>query len=262
MKQTLSTACLILALCLTGSSVGAEVAAGAGEIGSVVEADGAEEVGSVVEAAGAEEVIVKKKLAFSLQLGLNSGGIGTNKDLNGIPNVRVPDEATTEAFTGAIQAGYHAGVRVGRPLPSGDVLATGLEVMVNQQEFDYMDAGNFYIGVRRLRVTQWMLPLTYHLSIDPSHLFLKAGILLQYNRVTVRDYFYLTGAPDYTVHPLSFGPTLGIAYVPFSFSNGDGLGFYCDLYTGTRVYEDLYNKLGPLDMGSYFLSVGVSYHVR
>lgn len=202
-----------------------------------------------------------KTLKFSLQGGFNVGGITENTDMSVVPNVRVPTEANVDAFSGATQVGYNAGFHVNKKLKNNQI-ESGLDYMFDYQTFNYIDAGNFYIGVRRLQVSQFMLPLTFNLTLfgnlfPKAEVQLKIGFIGQANFISTND----TGIslPDYSVKPYSFGPTFGLSVYPFQFNNGNKLGCYLDGYRGNQIYEDYYNQPGFEMPGSSFLKFGFRY---
>lgn len=207
------------------------------------------------------EFAVERDLKFSLQCGANTGGITENTDMTVVPNVRVPAEANVDAFTGATRLGFNAGVHVNKKLKSNQV-ETGLDYMYNYQTFNYIDAGNFYIGVRRLKVSQNMLPFTYNFNLF-KNLFPEAGIQLKVGVTGQVNFISTNGTgislPDYSVKAYSFGPAFGFFVYPFQFNNGNKLGFYFDVYRGSQIYEDYYNQLGFEMPGSSFLKFGFRY---
>jgi hypothetical protein len=202
-----------------------------------------------------------KRLKFSVQGGANIGGITENTDMSVVPNVRVPAEASVDAFTGATRVGYNVGVHTSKKLKNNHV-ETGLDYMYNYQTFNYIDAGNFYVGVRRLQVSQLMVPLTYNLTLlrrmmPGAAIQLKVGFTGQYNFISTTG----TGLslPAYTVNPWSKGITIGLSASLFHFKNENELGFYFDAYRGSQVYEDYYNQSAFEMPGSSFIKCGLKY---
>lgn len=202
-----------------------------------------------------EQLTTEKKTKVSVQIGSNLGGIIENTDMSMVTGVKVPPEATVDAFTGATQVGFNAGVHINHSLKRNQV-ETGLDYMYNFQKFNYIDVGNHYIGVRELHVLQFMVPLTYNFVIQNAGLQLKIGLLGQFNLVTGKGTGIL---PDYSVNPFSAGPTFGISFLPLHFRNGDNLGLYCDIYRGSQFYEDFYNQPEFEMPGSSFLKLGLKY---
>lgn len=206
------------------------------------------------------EIPAGKKLKFALQAGTNIGGITENTDMNVVPNVSVPQDATVDAFTGATQMGYNIGVHVNKILKKNQIEA-GLDYMYNYQTFNYNDAGNFYNGERWLQVSQIMLPLTYNLVLfrnllPNADIQLKIGFLGQLNFVSTHE----TGnLPAYSFNPWSNGLTLGLSAYPFQFKNGNKLGFYFDGYRGNQIYKDFYNQSCFEIPGSSFMKFGLKY---
>ncbi len=196
-------------------------------------------------------------------MGSNLGGITENTDLSVIPGVKVPAEATVDAFTGATHPGFNAGVHINHRLKKNQV-ETGLNYMYNHQTFNYTDAGNKYIGVRELHVSQFMIPLTYNFSLfsktfQNAEIQLKVGLLGQLNAVSGKGTGIL---PDYSVIPFSAGPTLGFSILPFHFRNDDKLGIYCDIYRGSQIYKDFYNQPKFEMPGSSFIKFGFKYRLH
>jgi hypothetical protein len=203
-----------------------------------------------------------KKIKFSAQAGSNIGGITENTDLSLVPGIEVPPEATVDAFTGATKTGFNAGVHVSRSLKRNQV-ETGIDYMYNHQTFKYIDAGNMYVGVRELNVSQVILPLTYNLTLfrkllPEADIQLKAGYLGQLNLITTEGYGIL---PEHSLKRFSNGATAGISALPFKFKNGRRLGFYFDIYKGSRIYTDFYNQTGFEMPGSSFMKFGVKFQL-
>ncbi len=200
---------------------------------------------------------------FSVHAGVNSGGITENTDMSVVPGAAAPPEAIVDAFSGSTTTGYHIGGRVTQRVRRLE-LETGLDYMVNHQSFNYIDAGNYYMGQRDLEVTQFMIPVTLNipvlnLLVPASDLRLRVGYMGQVNRVTTMDMGIL---PGYSIHDWSGGLTLGITAYPFHFNNGSQLGFYLDAYRGGQVYEDFYNQPSFEMPGSSFGKLGITYKFR
>jgi len=201
-----------------------------------------------------------RKLKFSIQGGANLGGIIENTDMTVVPNVKVPPEATVDAFTGATRIGFNVGVHINKTLKRNQIEA-GIDYMNNHQTFTYNDAENMYIGVRELNVSQVLFPLTYNFvflrkQFPHADIQLKAGYLGQLNFISTSE----TGAlPEYSLNVWSNGLTLGISAFPFRFNNGSKLGFYFDLHRGSQIYEDYYNQSSFKMSGSSFMKFGVKY---
>lgn len=205
-----------------------------------------------------ENVSTEKKTNFSFQVGSNMGGITENTDMSIVPGVKVPAEAKVDAFSGATNTGFNAGVHFARRLKRNQV-ETGLDYMYNYQKFNYIDAGNKYTGVRELNVSQFMVPFTYNFTFPKAGLQIKAGFIGQLNLVTGKGTGIL---PEYSVKPSSAGPTGGISFLPFHFRNGDKLGIYCDIYRGSQIYKDFYNQPEFEMPGSSFVKFGVKYQLH
>ena len=205
------------------------------------------------------EIPTNKKLKISILAGGNTGGIVENTNMSIVPNASSPPEATVDAFTGATQTRYNVGIHLNQPLGHNEI-ETGLDYMYNYQIFNYIDNGNFYIGVRRLEVSQLMIPLTYNFVLSRKTDFqLKLGFLGQMNFVSADCFGIL---PEYSINRWSGGPTLGISVSPFKFNNGSKLGMYFDVYRGSRIYTDFYNQKAFEMPGSGFIKFGVKYQFK
>lgn len=211
-----------------------------------------------------EKISETKKWHFSVQAGINKGGITENTDMTVVPNAIAPPEASVDAFSGATQTRYNGGIHINRQLKQNQ-LEAGLDYMYNYQTFQYTDAGNFYIGLRRLQVSQIMLPLSYNFvlfrSLAPgADIQLKVGAIGQFNFITANDVGI--SLPGWSVNPWSTGLTCGISAYPLQFNNGSKLGFYCDIYRGSRIYEDFYNQAEFEMPGSSFLKGGLRFKFK
>ncbi len=215
-------------------------------------------VGLTFSCSTIEKAPSEKKTILSIQMGSNIGGITENTDMGVVPGVQVPAEASVDAFSGATHPGFNAGVHVARSLKKNQ-LETGLDYMYNYQKFNYIDAGNHYIGVRDLHVSQFMIPFTYNFTFPRAGLHIKAGFLGQFNLVSAKGTGIL---PDYSINPFSGGATCGVSYLPFHFGNGDKLGIYCDIYRGSQIYKDFYNQPEYEMPGSSFVKFGIKYQLH
>jgi hypothetical protein len=205
----------------------------------------------------------EKKTSISFQIGSNMGGIVENTDMSVVPGIKVPPEATVDAFSGATYPGFNTGVHVNHRLKSNQVEA-GLDYMYNYQKFNYTDAGNKFIGLRDMHVSQIMIPATYNLMIfrkamPKAEMQLKVGLLGQVNFLTGKGTGIL---PEYSVVPFSAGPTFGFSVLPFQLRNGDKLGIYCDIYRGSQIYKDFYNQPEFEMPGSSFIKFGLKYQIH
>lgn len=199
-----------------------------------------------------------RSLKFSIQAGANKGGITENTDMTVVPGA----ENTVDAFSGATNYGINTGIHISKPLKYNQV-ESGLDYMYSNQTFTYNDVVNNYTGVRELKVSQIMIPLTYNFLLfrdlfPNGEIQLKLGYNGQLNFVAESG----TGTlPDYTIKPWSNGATLGISAFPYQFKNGSKLGFYFDAYRGTQVYEDYYNQKSFEMPGSSFMKFGLKYQL-
>jgi hypothetical protein len=200
-----------------------------------------------------------RSLKFSIQAGANKGGITENTDMTVVPGA----ETTVDAFSGATNYGINTGIHIAKPLKYNKV-ESGIDYMYNLQTFTYNDAVNNYSGVRELKVSQIMIPLTYNFVLfrnllPDADIQLKLGYAGQLNFVSESG----TGTlPDYSIKPWSNGATFGISAFPVQFKNGSKLGFYFDAYRGTQVYEDFYNQKSFEMPGSSFMKFGFKYQLK
>jgi hypothetical protein len=200
-----------------------------------------------------------RSLKSSIQAGANKGGITENTDMTVVPGA----ETTVDAFSGATNYGINTGIHIAKPLKYNKV-ESGIDYMYNLQTFTYNDAVNNYSGVRELKVSQIMIPLTYNFVLfrnllPDADIQLKLGYAGQLNFVSESG----TGTlPDYSIKPWSNGATFGISAFPVQFKNGSKLGFYFDAYRGTQVYEDFYNQKSFEMPGSSFMKFGFKYQLR
>ncbi len=201
----------------------------------------------------------QRTFKFSVQAGLNKGGITENTDLTVVPYLD-PDNVAVDAFSGATRTGVNVGVHVNESLKYGEV-ETGLDFMLNHQTFSYADVGNRYTGIRNISISQFIVPFTYNFVlfkriIPSTDIQLKFGFLTQVNIITGKD----TGdLPDYTVSPLSNAILVGVSAYPVRFKNGSRLGFYASACRGSQIYEDYYNQESFEIPGSSFLTGGVRF---
>ena len=199
---------------------------------------------------------------FSVQAGLNKGGITENTDLTVVQNAE-PVVGKPDAYSGATSMGGNIGVHVNKPLVYGEI-ESGLDYMFNNQTFTYNDQGNMYNGVRKLSVNQVMIPLTYNFelfkkTLPSAEIQLKLGYMGQLNFVTSNG----TGTlPEYSIKKWSNGAVIGISAYPLKFANGSKLGIYIDAYRGTQVYMDYYNQESFTMPGSSFVKGGIRYQFK
>ncbi len=214
----------------------------------------------MINSCSTTEQTTDRKLKFSLQGGTNIGGITDNTDMSVVPNVKVPPEASVDAFTGATRTGFNVGMHVNKTLKRNQIEA-GIDYMYNHQTFTYNDAENNCIGVRELKVSQVLFPVTYNFiflrkRFPHADIQLKAGYLGQLNFISTNETGLL---PEYSSNAWSNGLTFGISAFPFQFNNGSKLGFYFDMYRGGQIYEDYYNQTSFNMPGSSFMKFGVKY---
>ena len=195
-----------------------------------------------------ENETAPRSLEFKIKAGTNSGGIVENTDLENNPGVAV------DAFSGATKTGFNIGAGMGIPVKK-NAIETGLDFMSNNQSFSYNDPENGFFGTRDLALSQVMLPLTWNFGVlnhphQGRQIELKAGPVLQYNILSVRD--KTQTLPAFSYNKISAGVTLGISAFPFTFKNNSKLGLSIEVYRGGQIYEDFYNQ-------SQFKMPGSSY---
>lgn len=202
---------------------------------------------------------IEKGVKYSIQAGMNHGGIIENTDLAVVPNI----ENEVDAFSGATSMGANTGVHVNIPLKRNEI-ETGLDYMYNSQSFKYADAGNSFSGTRDLSVSQVLVPLTYNFVLlkrllPDSELQFHLGYVGQLNFISVSGSGKL---PNYNINTWSNGATIGFSAYPFLFKNGHKLGFYLDVYRGSRFYEDYYNQKSFDMPGSSYFKFGLKYRFK
>lgn len=201
----------------------------------------------------------KWKPRLQLQAGLSKGGIAENRDFASTPNISV------DGFSGATRSvGPNAGAHVILPLKR-NAFETGIDYMYNKQTFKYNDLLNNYVGYRGLRVSQFMLPITYNIGLfklanQQPLCFLKLGYLVQYNLLGVTNSGQ--SLPGYSYNHWSKGVTIGLSSTPVVLKNGTLLGIYFDVYRGSKIYDDFYNSVAYKTPGSSFLKFGLIYQFK
>ncbi|RPH32748.1 MAG: hypothetical protein EHM93_07935 [Bacteroidales bacterium] len=192
---------------------------------------------------------------YRAQIGFNKGGITENTDFTKTSNVQ-PD-----AFTGATKIGFNASGHVVLPIKR-NAIETGIDYMYNNQTFTFNDYSNGYSGNRRISSSQIMLPVTYNFSFFHKNnplgsIQFKVGYLIQFNMFSVLDSG--TALTDYSLNNFSSGITAGLSATPFHMNNGSKLGFYFDVYRGTKIYNDFYNQSIYEMPASSFMKFGIIY---
>lgn len=202
----------------------------------------------------------KEKVKLSAQLGLNKGGITENTDMEVVAGSTNTPATSVDAFSGATNTGFNAGVHASYPLKRNEI-ETGVDFMLNNQTFTYEDEANGYAGQRKLNVSQIMVPLTYNFNLlngalPSAEIQVKLGVAGQLNFVGADNTGLL---PAYEVNRWSNGFTFGVSAYPFHFRNNHKLGFYLDGYRGTQIYEDFYNLSEYEVPGSSYMKFGLKY---
>ncbi|MDA3865846.1 MAG: hypothetical protein PF489_03745 [Salinivirgaceae bacterium] len=199
-----------------------------------------------------------RKAEISVYAGINKGGITENTDVEQLENTSV------DAYSGATQTGVNVGTTVQLPVLKNQV-ETGLTLMWNPKTMRYNDTYRNYYGTRAINLYQLMIPITYNAGIFRSKyphglLQFKIGYLMQFNFLSAKN----TGTqlPGYSVNGYSGGPTFGLATTPFALPNGNSIGVFLDVYRGTQIYKDIYNKSTFEEPGSSFLKAGIVYRFK
>jgi hypothetical protein len=200
----------------------------------------------------------KWKPIYSFQVGIAHGGIIENTDLKQIPNTEI------DAFTGATSVSPIVGANIKLPILWNEFEA-GIDYMYVNQIFTYKDAFNGYNGKRELSTSQFIFPLTYNFKIlrklSPNNIWsFKIGLVGEYNLVKVND--NINSLPNYSINKFSGGFVFGAATMPFHFENNSKLGFFLDMYRGSRIYTDFYNLKSFKMPGSSFARFGIIYQFK
>ncbi|MFO7879638.1 MAG: hypothetical protein R6V52_06355 [Bacteroidales bacterium] len=196
-----------------------------------------------------------RQTEYSVQLGYNHGGIVESRGTTDEPELFV------DAYTGATKPGINAGAHLYFPLGRHG-LETGVEYMLSRQRFTYHDTDRGYDGERDIYSSQFMLPLTFNITILNS---LRDGGIFQYKiGGLAQANLPLIGSengrlPDAEFYAFSCGFLMGISSMPFDLQNGGRLGFYADIYRGSQIYHDVYNDEPMTDPGSSFYRIGFRY---
>lgn len=206
----------------------------------------------------ATEAYQNRKVKFGVEAGANKGGIVENTDLSKIEGTPV------DGYTGATRVGFHAGGHATIPVGRNDVQA-GLNYMFSPQTFTYNDAVHGYFGTRKISLSQLIVPVTYNINLfkqrlDPGTISLKFGGALEYNMPSVHQQGQRL--PGYTINKFSGGVTLGISALPFTFADQSRLGLSFDIYRGTQIFDDLYNRAEYETPASSYLKLSITYQFK
>jgi hypothetical protein len=144
-------------------------------------------------------------------------------------------------------------------------LETGIGFMYNKQIFTYNDFANTFIGEREIGASQFMLPISYNFGFFKNQfeggLFrLKLGFMFQYNLLDIED--HSNELPGYKINDFSNGLLLGFETIPFQLNNGNRLGLTLEMYRGSQVYDDYYNREDFEMPGSSFFKAGIIYQLN
>jgi hypothetical protein len=206
----------------------------------------------------ATEAYQNRKVKFGVEAGANKGGIVENTDLSKIEGTPV------DGFTGATSLGFHAGAHATLPVGRNDLQA-GISYLFSPQTFTYNDAVHGYFGTRKISLSQLTIPVTYNInlfkgSLAPGTVALKFGGVLEYNLPSITDEG--SSLTDYSIKPLSGGVTLGISTLPFRFNDGSRMGLSFDLYKGTQIFDDLYNRKAFEMPTSSYMKLSIIYQLK
>lgn len=204
------------------------------------------------------EAYQNRKVRFGVEAGANKGGIVENTDLSKIEGTPV------DGFTGATKIGFHAGGHATIPLGRNDIQA-GINYMFSPQTFTYNDAIHGYFGTRKISLSQLIVPVTYNVNLfkqrlDLGTVALKFGGVLEYNLPSIADKG--SKLTDYSIKPLSGGVTLGLSTLPFRFDDGSRMGLSFDIYRGTQIFDDLYNRAEYETSASSYMKLSVIYQFK
>jgi hypothetical protein len=191
------------------------------------------------------------RIATSIHAGYNKGGIVENT---------MSEHFEADAFTGATYKGYNAGLRLRYNAGRSIYAETGVDFMVNNQEFAFNDPAAGFMGSREIQTRQLMAPflIVIHPGINLDFFNLRAGYNLQYNFLNVTDLGVL---PDYSCKKMSQGVILGFEISPFNFRNGSRAGLLFECYRGSRIYSDHFNLPENEMPGSSFFRIALIYHM-
>jgi len=190
---------------------------------------------------------------ISILAGLSSGGLVENREMSGINGV-----SNIDTITGATRTFYNAGIHTEINL-KGHSIETGLDYISFDQSVEYELPSLSVSGNRDFSFHQLRLPLTYNLHLFKNsqnypRLILKAGMSTGY---TFAESVTEDGnVPDYKFTNWDYGPTLGILIYPLQLKQNYRVGFYLDLYRGSRIYEDIYHEAEGIG-GHSFLKYGI-----
>jgi hypothetical protein len=204
------------------------------------------------------EAYQNRKLKWGVEAGANKGGIVENTDLSKIEGTPV------DGYTGATRVGFHAGAHATIPVRRNDLQA-GINYMFSPQTFTYNDAVHRYFGTRKISLSQLIVPVTYNVNLfkqrlDPGTVAFKFGGAFQYNMPSIEDEG--SQLTDYSTRPFSGGVALGLSALPFRFDNGSRIGLSFDIYKGSRIFEDLYNRREFEIPTSSYMKLSIIYQLK
>ncbi len=158
-----------------------------------------------------------------------------------------------------IPTNYNAGIHTEINL-KGHLIETGLDYISFDQTVEYKLPSLSVAGNRDFSFHQLRLPLTYNLLLfknrqNRPRLILKAGMPVGYT--FIESVTENGNIPDYKFTNWDYGPTLGASIYPLQLKQNYRVGFYLDLYRGSRIYEDIYHKSEVIGGHSY-MKYGIS----
>lgn len=200
----------------------------------------------------------KREIRFGVEAGANKGGIVENTDMSYIVG------ASVDAFSGATRIGGHIGAHATLPVDRNDVQVS-MGYMYSPQTFTYHDETNGFSGTRKIGLSQFILPITYNVnlfknSFPAGTICLKFGGALEYNLASVKD----NGShlPGYTIRPFTGGVALGISTLALKFKDNSRIGLSFDVYKGTQIFDDLYNRKEYKMPTSSYMKLSLIYQFK
>lgn len=195
---------------------------------------------------------------IALQIGTNRGGINDFTDLCLLDQNRVPIHSMEKAFEKGTHSGFNLGIHVNQHIRQNQI-EIGLAYMNNAQTYKYTDASDCFIGLRSIDVKQFMVPISYNISMfrllfPNSDIQLKLGYLWQFN---VIDALGTGSIPDYFINTVSKGGTLGISAYLLKFGHRFKIGVFGDLYRGSHLFSNCFGLSCFPTSSSYFLKSGI-----
>ena len=194
-------------------------------------------------------------VSVSILAGSAAGGLVDNRKLLGETAA-----ADLDAITGATKSTLGVGVHT--EIPVGKIyIESGIDYLGFNQSFSFDHTREDVFASKSLTFHQLRAPLTINFHLLPRRenrprLILRAGVSAGY---TFHKSIIETGVqPDYEFYNWDIGPTLGATYFPVILKNGQPLGFFLDVYRGSRIFDDIYHQEKGVGAQSYF-KLGLVY---